>query len=320
MKFAEKLARLCDGLNKAKVSRDAGLPPNAVSDYINKGYLPRVDTALSLARVLNVSLDWLADDIQTWPQPSDSAANPALISDTELMLEVARRMRRKQIDLLEQIEAIEAIDWKDAARTGEKLKDDEPIPPDLLRLLWQLYYLRSTLDGTLQLYDSVFFADVLAHPSRLPGADRAKIEFKPERLTQRVDKIISDPAVKAAFDVFAPRMEKQLRTSKEDFAKMFRSWVERHSSPQTPPAPSSPMPVGGGVNIADHGNVSGNLTGSKDHINLVGKPIGKMHTPPEGLTIAGKLNTSSGEINSGGNLLTPPKKNQPSKPHRTRRK
>src|SRR4051794_20444767 len=108
MKFSEKLAKLTAGLNKSKLARAAGLPSGAVSDYINKNYVPRLDAAESLAKALNVSLAWLADDAAGWPPPAPAqgAANAALISDTELMLEIARRMRLKQIDLLEQIERI----------------------------------------------------------------------------------------------------------------------------------------------------------------------------------------------------------------------
>lgn len=74
-----KLAFLTEGRSRAHLSRAAGLPPNAISDYINKGYIPRMDTAFALAKVLGVSLDWLADDQQGLPLPGLSD----LIGDAE---------------------------------------------------------------------------------------------------------------------------------------------------------------------------------------------------------------------------------------------
>jgi plasmid maintenance system antidote protein VapI len=67
MTFAEKLARLTEDRLKTRVSRKAGLPPAAISDYIAKGNTPGADTALRLARVLGVSVEWLIDNDQEWP-------------------------------------------------------------------------------------------------------------------------------------------------------------------------------------------------------------------------------------------------------------
>lgn len=67
MTFTEKLARLTEDRTRARVSRRAGLPPNAISDYVNKGYIPRADTAFRIARALSVSVEWLLDDVQSWP-------------------------------------------------------------------------------------------------------------------------------------------------------------------------------------------------------------------------------------------------------------
>jgi transcriptional regulator with XRE-family HTH domain len=77
MTFTEKLSRLVADRNRAAVARNAGLPPNAVSDYVNKGYTPRADTAFRLARALNVSVDWLLDDQQGWPPMWVNAPEPA---------------------------------------------------------------------------------------------------------------------------------------------------------------------------------------------------------------------------------------------------
>ena len=69
MKFADKLSQLTADDNKARLSRAAGLPPNAINDYINKGHRPGIDNALALAKVLRVPLEWLVDDAAEWPPP-----------------------------------------------------------------------------------------------------------------------------------------------------------------------------------------------------------------------------------------------------------
>ena len=67
MTFAEKLDKLTATHNRAKLSRACGLPQNAIADYINKGHVPSVGRALTIAQALGVSLDWIADDEQEWP-------------------------------------------------------------------------------------------------------------------------------------------------------------------------------------------------------------------------------------------------------------
>lgn len=67
MTFSEKLKRLTEDRRCTVLSRRAGLPPTALSDYIAKGHTPRADTALRIARVLGVSVEWLIDDAQEWP-------------------------------------------------------------------------------------------------------------------------------------------------------------------------------------------------------------------------------------------------------------
>ncbi|HUO07066.1 MAG TPA: helix-turn-helix transcriptional regulator [Phycisphaerae bacterium] len=81
MKFAEKLKRLTVGVNKAKVAREAGLPTNAVNDYIGRGYIPRLDKALKLARALNVSLEFLADDSADFPPPGPGTSIAPMAAD-----------------------------------------------------------------------------------------------------------------------------------------------------------------------------------------------------------------------------------------------
>lgn len=68
MTFHEKLCRLGETMNKAAISRRAGLPPTAFSSYLAKPEtVPRGDIALRFARALNVDLYWLLDDSRGWP-------------------------------------------------------------------------------------------------------------------------------------------------------------------------------------------------------------------------------------------------------------
>jgi transcriptional regulator with XRE-family HTH domain len=67
MTFHEKLERLTEDRKKTVVSRRAGLPDSAVSNYITKLQEPPITIAVRLARVLQVELEWLVDDEREWP-------------------------------------------------------------------------------------------------------------------------------------------------------------------------------------------------------------------------------------------------------------
>ena len=67
MTFTEKLRRLMEDRNCARVAKRMGLPRNAISDYINKKMIPRADRAAQIARAMGVSLDWLMNDAVGWP-------------------------------------------------------------------------------------------------------------------------------------------------------------------------------------------------------------------------------------------------------------
>lgn len=92
--FTAKLARLTTCKNRAEIARAAGLSETMVSNYINRGSVPRADIALALSRALDVSLDWLADPAASWPPPAaaiTSSNDLRTVSDSELMAEVCRR-------------------------------------------------------------------------------------------------------------------------------------------------------------------------------------------------------------------------------------
>jgi len=73
MTFTEKLRRLTEDRIKTKICRRAGLSANAINDYVSKGYLPRIDTAVRLAKALEVSVSWLIDDTKEWPPEWEAA-------------------------------------------------------------------------------------------------------------------------------------------------------------------------------------------------------------------------------------------------------
>jgi transcriptional regulator with XRE-family HTH domain len=114
MTFGEKLEFLTEGRSRADLSKKAGLPPNALSDYINKGYLPRLDTAKAIADILGVTLNWLADDKQECPPPAADAAASKL-TDQAVMYEVCLRHRRECLRARDVLERAEKIDWKSLA-------------------------------------------------------------------------------------------------------------------------------------------------------------------------------------------------------------
>jgi transcriptional regulator with XRE-family HTH domain len=134
MTFAEKLATLTEGRNKQDLSERAGLPQTAISDYIAKGNTPRADKALAIARVLNVTLDWLVDDAAAMPPVSTPRLSAAALTDGELMEEVATRRRHTLKDLAGEIGHFGKVNWGDIRmRLNEaRPKPSDPLSPDIL--------------------------------------------------------------------------------------------------------------------------------------------------------------------------------------------
>ena len=67
MSFAQKLKRLTSDRHKNKLSLRAGLHATAICDYVSKGSEPSASNALKIAKVLDVDLEWLVDDLSEWP-------------------------------------------------------------------------------------------------------------------------------------------------------------------------------------------------------------------------------------------------------------
>jgi hypothetical protein len=130
MGFKEKLARLTGGRIKSQVAREAGLPQTTVSDYINKGYIPRADLALRLAKALDVSVEWLIDDEQGWPPPSPQSApassvgHDRSIPGSDARLAVLSRIQRNLLTLGEVIADLSLLTLPPQVRPS--IADDLP--------------------------------------------------------------------------------------------------------------------------------------------------------------------------------------------------
>jgi transcriptional regulator with XRE-family HTH domain len=65
--MTEKLSELTRFSNKAQIGRAVGLSPGGLANILTGKSVPGSDTLLKLARVLNVSADWLFDPEQDFP-------------------------------------------------------------------------------------------------------------------------------------------------------------------------------------------------------------------------------------------------------------
>ena len=183
MTFGEKLAELVAPGRRSKMALAAGLPPNAISDYINKGYLPKLDTALALAKVLGVSLDWLANDelLPPPPRPTDSAIQN--VPEGFLMREVCRRLRLASIDVRELIDKANRVDWQSIIDQLLSQPADSPFPPGVdheIRLAASLFF----ADSSLRKFEASYA--MKAHWRDLPPVELSETELDPDRLQSQL--------------------------------------------------------------------------------------------------------------------------------------
>ena len=112
--------------NKSEVARAAGLPVTAISNYINRKYIPRADTALRIAKALNVPLSWMVDDSQNWPPPKTDGASSAFLQnagDDELWSELSHRYIRYAKNALQYAEKLKEFDFAKLAYEFKNLPD-----------------------------------------------------------------------------------------------------------------------------------------------------------------------------------------------------
>lgn len=187
MRFGEKLDRLTAHANKSKIAIEAGLPATAISDYINKGNVPRSDKALVLARALKVPLEWLVDDTQGFPLPTRETYNASSLSDDALLLEVARRYRLDMLRWQKVIREVEAVDWSREASQEDAIK--------LLGLVFDF-----------SLYKPWNVEKIAAlHHASMPGSDQPVDEISAEKLFRRRDAILANPDVHRLLSHFTPK-------------------------------------------------------------------------------------------------------------------
>ena len=125
MTFQEKLRRLAPTINKSRAARAVGLKANAISTYMAKGSLPRIDIALKIALALGVPLDWLADDQQDFPPPAKASSSIRDFGDADLVHDLAQRYRSAKLDFLNEADRVKQFDWERAARDAERLGPNE---------------------------------------------------------------------------------------------------------------------------------------------------------------------------------------------------
>jgi transcriptional regulator with XRE-family HTH domain len=130
--FLQKLARLTEGVNKSAICIAAGLPPAAISTYISRGNVPRADTVLKLSHALKVPVEWMLNDEAAWPPPAPAAASDvSVLTDDELMMELAKRYRRAAVRARDALAKAEKEDWREVAKVLYSRPFGAPIPQEV---------------------------------------------------------------------------------------------------------------------------------------------------------------------------------------------
>lgn len=201
MTFREKLQELARGRNRSQLARDAGLPPTVLSNYINRGSVPRADIALAIAKALGVPLEWLVDDTQDLPAPTPEKASPGKLSDEELMDEVAKRYRHQVLRFRSRAAALEKVDWK---RFSAVLLDVPPIEPlpQQLQAVHDLMWLETT---TMYFAEGVYDPKLHANQqhARMPGSELPVEELDLRRQLERISNVVrANPFAKVFAEYF----------------------------------------------------------------------------------------------------------------------
>ncbi len=106
-KLTHKLRRLCKGRDHKELANAAGVTRQAIAQYL-EGSTPGPGVLLALAKTFTVPIEWLIDDTLSWPPPNNAAV---LLSDRDLMLEVARRYREEALRVIKILKIAEKTDW-----------------------------------------------------------------------------------------------------------------------------------------------------------------------------------------------------------------
>ncbi len=133
MKLSEKLSALLNGKDRAEVASKCGVTASSLNNYLYRNSEPASSTALKLARALNVPMEWLIDDEQNWPPPSDlPASKTATLSPDDLRLALGEHLRPAAVRLTSVMREAWEVDWMAtaqafvaAAQEGRQLTPDE---------------------------------------------------------------------------------------------------------------------------------------------------------------------------------------------------
>jgi transcriptional regulator with XRE-family HTH domain len=127
VKFGEKLKKLTEGMNRSEISRRADLPSQYIANYITRDSIPSASIALSLARALDVPVEWLIDDQQDFPPPKTGTMSLKNATDAELIEEVETRYQRAAVALLDTLEKLKSMDLSKLAREIAATPPDKPL-------------------------------------------------------------------------------------------------------------------------------------------------------------------------------------------------
>jgi transcriptional regulator with XRE-family HTH domain len=124
MTFDQKLIKLCEerGWKQANLARAVdSVSRNTVSRWWNGEIKPFDDEALKLARILGVSLDYLADD-----ELDEAPAPPVLPPDEQFVLRVYRNLKADPAQGLDEDEAQRRLSRPSEAQVRAQAKPALP--------------------------------------------------------------------------------------------------------------------------------------------------------------------------------------------------
>ena len=120
-RFSEKLGQriLQLGLNGQKLARKSDVSDSEISRIMNGKSLPGLENAISLARAVNVSLDYLADDALE--------ADPALPKETTNELESAILHLAREIGTMKAFHILQNTQFLGFDVAAHRLLESKPI-------------------------------------------------------------------------------------------------------------------------------------------------------------------------------------------------
>lgn len=120
MTITEKIARAYaeSGLSQDDFARRHGISQNRVSDIVQKDWLPTTPVLRAFVKAAGWSFDWAMDDSKDWPPVMADQKGVVLSPAEATVLDIARRISRKDADPSALLKAIDRLEWnvEDEAR------------------------------------------------------------------------------------------------------------------------------------------------------------------------------------------------------------